>query len=136
MQNYAIGETMSNEDSFAHYGVAGMKWGKSRAKGGRSEILAARGRVETNRKKAENELYKAANVKGKEARNAALAEARKVKKENLKNPDRVLSSRLSRGEKVASVIILSPIGGALLIGATSANSRRIERKQETGAYDN
>jgi hypothetical protein len=31
VKDYAIGETMSDEDSLAHFGVKGMKWGQRRA---------------------------------------------------------------------------------------------------------
>lgn len=118
-----------------HYGVLGMKWGRSRARGDVHDIKAARLRVRGERATVENAKRKAVRVKDPAARANALAEANKVKVSALKNPDRVLAARLTRGEKIAVALLLTPVGASTLIGITSGTSRRIERKQETGKYD-
>lgn len=137
MRPYAIGETMTDEDSLAHYGVAGMKWGQTRAKGSGSDIRAARFNVRKQQEKIADQAFalNQATKSGNTAKaNAAAKKYVEMNAKLLKDPDRVLASRLTRGEKVVTVALAGPLGLAL-VGATSATSRRIERKQETGAYD-
>jgi len=58
----------------------------------------------------------------------------KMKTARLKNPDRVLSTRMTRGEKAALLILFTPVIGIAAISGTSAQSRRIERKQDKNKY--
>jgi hypothetical protein len=118
-----------------HYGVLGMKWGKTRAKGDSIDISAARNRVRRQNRDLVKAKKSAQRIKNTEARKAALDKLGEMKMAALKNPDRVLATRLTTGEKVVAAIFLTPVGAAAVIGGTSATSRRIERKQETGAYN-
>lgn len=120
-----------------HYGVAGMKWGKSRAQASTVQIKSARSRVYQ-----EKEAFKKADKKAAETRDAGERavknlEVKKMKTNLLKNPDRVIANRLTRGEKAVFGLWGLASGGVLplaAIGATSATSRRIERKQELNKY--
>lgn len=119
------------EEQLAHYGVVGMKWGQ-RKKGNAYDIRQARASVEKT-----NRAYRDAKENAKRThrgnRAAAKIKAQELKIAALKNPDRVLAARLTRGEK-AIALLFTPIGMSA-IAVTSAYSRRIEQKQETGAYD-
>lgn len=135
-------DTMAlGEETLAHYGVMGMKWGRHRAQANGVDIRAARGRVATQRKKLDSAHSKAQNTADKGKREAALKEVGKMKADFLKNPDRVIASRMTRGEKQLSIGlgILTGVGivpAVAVIAGTSAASRRIERKQEKGKYNN
>lgn len=136
MRLYHLGEVMTDEDSLAHYGVKGMKWGQ-RTKGSSYDIKKARERVFEGQGKlaeARREMKKT----HKSNKPAAAEKYAQMKTEFLKNPDRVLATRMTRGEKIYASLASLPTGGvgaAIAIGTTSAVSRRIEYKQETGAYD-
>lgn len=125
-------------DDVLHYGVLGMKWGKTRPKATGADIRNAR--VNLNAK--QGELFKAQNdLKAKKKAGTATKKDQdavgKMTTDFLKNPDRAIAGRLTRGEKAVFAILAVPTGGTslLTIAGTSAISRRIERKQETGAYD-
>jgi hypothetical protein len=131
-------EKMSLEDALVHYGVLGMKWGKSRAKASSGQIHDARDRqmsrveVVGDAKKA---LVKDSRTRLKSGR-AAEGPSAKLKKnlddaekDFLDNPDRAIAVRMTRGEKALSLALAGPVG-LVLIGATSATSRRIEQKQD------
>ena len=115
-----------------------MKWGQRR-KGTGKVIREARRNLHRERRKLDNQAIKVSQAKNTADRNKADAVLKKMSKDYSKNPDRVLASRMTRGEKIAAVILTYPFGfsapGLAAIAATSATSRRIERKQETGAYD-
>lgn len=121
--------------SLEHYGVLGMKWGRTRARGDAYDIRTARASVVGKNAKYQQQLRRAGKIKDQGERALALDAAKKVKAANLNDPDRVLAARLTRGEKLVSAILLTPLGAGVLIGSTSAYSRRIERKQEKGKYD-
>lgn len=132
-EEYFAHATQLGEDFLEHYGVAGMKWGKHRAKADAYEIRSARARLQAKRheySQAKHEVRK--TKRGSAERVAAKAHVAKIKSDFYKNPDRVTASRLTRGEK-AIVALTGPLGWAN-IAATSAISRRIEQKQETGQY--
>lgn len=117
-----------------HYGVAGMKWGKSRARGSTAQVKAARTRnygAKYDIRKADAKAAKIADAGERAVKNKQVQQ---MKTARLKNPDRVLAERLTRGEKAAAVIFLTPPIAVAAIGATSAYSRRIERKQEKNKY--
>jgi hypothetical protein len=118
----------------AHYGVLGMKWGQHRAKANAHDIHAARTRLARDRVAVDRAHNKASKVKDPQQRQAAKASADRLHANYLNNPDRVIANRLTTGEKVLTALFLTPVGAATVIGATSARSRRIERKQDKGKY--
>lgn len=126
--------SMTTDEAIAHYGVAGMKWGKTRAKANGYDIRAARTRVQGDKMTLDRAKSKAAKLKDPKERAKAQKDVGKLKAKVLNNPDRVIAARLTRGEK-ALVLILAPAFGEGLIAGTSATSRRIERKQELGKYN-
>lgn len=127
-----------DEDLLVHYGVAGMKWGKTRAKGSAADIRSARRTVARDQDKYKSAKNKVKAMKEGKAKVQKMKDLEKTKIKNLKNPDRVLANRLTRGEK-AAVLAFSfftltlPVGIGVVAG-TSATSRRIEQKQATSAY--
>lgn len=118
-----------------HYGVLGMKWGRTRARANSSQIRSARARVNLQSAKigVQRDLVRTASTP--QAKAQRKSELSKTTTAFLKNPDRVTAVRLTRGEKVATALLFTPVTAATLIGTTSATSRRIERKQELGKYN-
>jgi len=121
-------EKPSLEETLAHYGVLGMKWGQSRSKATGTQIRRARRNLGTKRNEI---LDKRDDVKRTGTGKTELA---KMQADFLKNPDRAVASRMTRGEKAVSLILFAPAGIAS-IATTSAVSRRIERKQDLKKYD-
>lgn len=121
-----------------HYGVAGMKWGH-RKQGGSTDIKKARANVSARNEKYQSDKNKAKAITNGRARAKALKDLQKSRVTDLKNPDRVLAARMTRGEKGATLALglVTGVGLPIAIGAiagTSGRSRRIERKQDTEAY--
>jgi hypothetical protein len=120
--------------SLEHYGVMGMKWGRHRAKADAYDIRTARASVAGKEAKYRQAVRKASKMRDTgEARAAAMDKAKQMKVDLLKDPDRVIAARLTRGEKAVTILLGV---GIPAIAITSAHSRRIERKQEKGKYDN
>lgn len=136
MVNY-VGAEKPDLLELEHYGVIGMKWGKTRAKANGTEIRRARRSVANQFNKVADQKDKAKAAKGTSKETAENDKLSKMKTEFLKNPDRVVASRLTRGEKAVILILAGPAAPASIaaIASTSAISRRIEQKQATGAYD-
>jgi hypothetical protein len=122
------------EEVMAHYGVMGMQWGKhSRAQATATQIRTARATVGQNRAKYKNQKAVAdAMEKGSAAQSKAKLELIETKATMLKNPDRVIAARMTKGEKAASILLL-PYGMTVMAG-TSVRSRRIEYKQKRSMY--
>jgi len=118
-------ELPTEEEALAHYGVLGMKWGKSRAKASASEIRSARrGLQEKDVKygRLEDKLWEAKSATDSKKIISAM---RKMEQDNKKDPRNAIANRLTRGEKAALVILSGPVG-LVGIAATSAVSRRAE----------
>ena len=113
-------------EEIGHSGVKGMKWGVRKKVSGR-EIRSARARLGAEQDKL---FTKEREVRKTGKGNAAY---QKQKTAFLNNPDRVLATRLTKGEKATQLILLGPLG-ALTIGGMTAYSNSIAKKQATGAY--
>lgn len=135
MVNY-VGHEKPKLEDLEHYGVLGMKWGKTRARANGTEIRRARRSVAGQINKIADQRDKVkTEAKGSEQRAKQQQKLKKMQVDFLKSPDRVTAHRLTRGEKAAAVILLTPAGAAAAIGVSSAISRRIERKQELKKYN-
>lgn len=130
-----IDQTKPPLNELAHYGVLGMKWGHTRARASGGEIRDARERVYQDTRQYKQAKAKASGTADPKKRAAAYRDLKKMDVKRLKNPDRVIANRLTRGEKAIAILFLTPVGASAVIGTTSAYSRRIERKQEKGLYD-
>jgi hypothetical protein len=126
-------------EELRHYGVLGMKWGKTRAKSSGATIKDARNRLRAKQTKIfEQEDKRDVTTAGSASRKKETKKLNDMMREFDKDPARVLATRTTRGEK--ALLGLFSVGTfgipfAVGVGITSAVSRRIERKQETGAYD-
>lgn len=119
-----------------HHGVLGMKWGH-RKKATGTEIRSARKRLAVKQQQINVKLDKITTTKrGTAERKNAIADANKAHNAYLKDPDRVVAVRMTRGEKAVALLFAGPTAGVSLasIAASSAASRRIEQKQNTGGY--
>jgi len=136
----------TEEEALAHYGVLGMKWGKTRAKATTAQIkLARKNRDEQGTKLGDEHLKLEAMGKNDKGRRAQERKVANMQTAYLKNPDRVTAVRLTRGEKAAvtlfTLMSANPVGAPAAIAnvavavGSSAASRRIEYKQDKGAYD-
>lgn len=122
-------------EELAHYGVLGMKWGKTRARANGAQIRQARRRLG----KEQADLFEKQDAvkslqKGTSARAKGEKELAKQTTAFLNNPDRVTATRLTRGEKAVLLVLGGPVGAAG-IALTSGVSRRVERKQDLGKYN-
>lgn len=116
-----------NEDLIEHYGVKGMHWGvRNRVTGG--QIHTARRSVAKSRENVKNVREQ---VRLGKATEASLA---KAKLAHLQNPDRVTAGRLTNGERVATLLLVSPAGLAGLELGTQLRSRYIGGRQVTDKY--
>jgi hypothetical protein len=127
-------------EELAHFGVLGMKWGH-RKSATRNEIVGARRRLK-EKSAAYKTNYKKLDALPAGSRKKVLLEntLRRQHHAYLKNPDRVIAARMTRGEKFTSLLFAAESGPGITvslasIAATSAASRRIEYKQDTGAYN-
>jgi hypothetical protein len=115
-------------DALEHVGVLGMKWGH-RKTGTSSQIYRARGNVSKQRSGIKRQESKVNNASSDKSHNVEKVKLNKLRADYLRNPDRVISARMTIGEKAAALIFAGPVGLAG-IAATSARSRVIENKQD------
>lgn len=129
-----------NDEELAHYGIKGMRWGV-RSHIPSSQVRAARARIN---KQSAGLDRKAAEIlvttkRGSAAREAGKKTLRDMHVDFLKNPDRVVAMRMTLGEKIAAGLLTATGAGAPAVGAAVLGqqivSRRVQFKQETGAYD-
>lgn len=133
---HLVGQDKPSLDDLAHHGVKGMHWGQRKTG---TEIRVARGHVAGQKAAVRQQEKKASAAVG--TKNAAKEEAklRKMKIDFLNNPDRVTAAKMSRGEKIASILltgVASPLTVASVgaIAGTSARSRVIAKRQQSGYY--
>ena len=116
--------------ALTHYGVLGMKWGH-RKTAGASDIRAARRNVRDQRNavdRARGEVFDTSRRDGKvtPAHTRANRKLDKLEADFKSNPNHAIAVRLTRGEKLTSVLLLGPLA-VVPIAATSASSRRREQ---------
>jgi hypothetical protein len=119
------------DEVLAHYGVAGMKWGRRRAKANGSDIREARVNLHKQRVDIHKAKKAARQINDPTSKAMAKAKVGEMKSAFLNNPDRVVAARLTRGEKAIALLLL-PAGGTS-VAVTSMHSRRIEYKQNKAA---
>lgn len=124
-----------NNELLMHYGVKGMRWGQTRtSKPSGSDIREARARVQTGQNKLARQRSTVRNAPTVAKRDAQKTKYNSMKKDFLKNPDRVTATRMTRGEKAVALVLFGP-GGVGAIAGTAAVSRNIQKKQQSGSYD-
>jgi hypothetical protein len=134
------GQEKPSLEDLSHFGVKGMRWGVRKKVAG-YEIKDARKRLGKESKAYRVERRKVDKLaKGSTSRKLGEKKLERMHRAYLKNPDRVTAMRLTRGEKIAPVLFTAPTGigiatTAAAIAGTSIASRRIQYKQETGAYN-
>lgn len=127
------------EDELLHFGIKGMKWGHRKVANG-TQIKKARAKLK-KRSAAYREQSKKLDsmAPGSAKRTAFEKKLARQHQAYLKDPARVIAARMTRGEKVSSLLLSgSPLSTAATLGtiaATSAVSRRIEYKQQHGGYN-
>lgn len=120
------GETPEIKD-LEHFGVLGMKWGH-RKTGTTAEIEGARRRMDARRRQRDDaEDRRDLAPRGSKAAATADKKFQELSKKLDEDPDRVLAARLTRGEKVASLLLTGPFG-LIPITIGSLESRRAEFK--------
>ena len=121
-------------EELAHYGVLGMKWGH-RKTATTADIHAARRRIATKQQEHhELQTVRSHTTPGSKARAKADRDLETFTKNFKNDPARVIAVRMTRGEKIITALLAGPVA-AIPIGATSALSRRIEKKQDDNAYN-
>jgi len=128
-------------EDLEHFGVLGMKWGRTRAKGNSTDVRSARARLVAKQHSIERQDDKVSLAKkGSPQAKTEQAKLDKLTNDFDKDPARVLASRLTRGEK-ATVLVIGAMTGvgipiaAAAVAGTSLNSRRIEQQQAKGKFD-
>lgn len=135
---------MTDEDLgsvvLVHHGVKGMKWGVQKGHPSRAEIKTARRNVRNQGMALDAQRFKAISSTAKRKPGAAYqrGKLKDMKKDFLKNPDRVTALHLTKGEQVAAALFAvsgagAPVAGHLIGREVAA--RTIQRRQAKGHYD-
>lgn len=134
------GQVMDTDEFLEHYGVKGMKWGHRKAistevAGGFIQRTKLRNKVNKQGRQAQRAGLKANLTVGK-GRETAKENARHKKLDYLNNPDRVTAMTLTKGEKIATVLLSgNPIAGVVAVKIQGAATNRAEYMQKTGGYN-
>lgn len=107
----------SLDELLKHYGTKGMKWGVRKKKYASEEIHAARARQQKRIADNNAALYEAASAEKRGDSRAAARGLKRVQKtynDAMTNEDRVIAAHMTRGEKVASLILGGPVGLAVV----------------------
>ncbi len=114
-------------------GVKGMKWGVRKAKPTTSEIHDARARQDARMRDVNSKIDRLNLVSGpghsSSVQKKAVLDFQKSEKAFLTNEDRVTAAHMTRGEKIAAVILAGPLGGAIILG-NKAGVKRTARKTD------
>jgi len=128
-------------EELRHYGVMGMKWGRTRASASGSDIRRARRNfdVKAGDYRDARKQARKTTKRGSAEREAANKKVADMRTSLLKDPDRATAVRITNGEKaIYAALALTGVGVipvAAAVGTQTAIGRHIEKKQATGAYD-
>lgn len=114
---------MGTDDVLAHYGVAGMKWGKHKGKPTTADIHQARYRQGLRLQKAQEaqgDFIVARTNKGKDKAEKIM---RQREKEYFNNPDAALANKLTKGEKWAVGLTYGSLGAMAITAVISGAAR-------------
>lgn len=114
-------EDKPSPEDILHFGVKGMKWGQ-RKKVSNREIMDARMSIHGKRReiKAQKKVVKKTGTGQKKLSNLETS--------FLKNPDRITASRMTNGEAFASMVLFTPAGAGVAIGARMLQTKLIENE--------
>lgn len=152
------------EETLAHYGVKGMRWGVRDSANGEGKTVGKTeakkptakqiktARTDWNNKaakyRADVSNVKSTTKRGTEAREKAMVGVKKQKIKLLNDPDRATSLRSTRSELATTAVLAIPTalfagpsgvatvaGTAATLAGKTAYRKNIERKQRSGAYN-
>jgi hypothetical protein len=128
-----IGPVKPPLDELAHYGVKGMRWGQ-RKKYSSADIKNARAGQNSRLRqlqRAEDDLNTvASNPRATTAQEKrAVRNFQKLEKDYEGDPQRAIAARMTRGEKIATVILTGPLA-VVPLGVNAATVRSIEKSQQ------